>query len=475
MSQPNYSLTVRATIPARVGMLGRVMAAIGDAGGQVGGVDIVRSGKESVTRDIAVYARDEAHGAEVTRAVGGRRGRRASSRASTGSSWRTPAARSACRTACRWPPATTSRWPTRPGVARVCMAIHHDFEQAWEYTIKGNSVMVVSDGSSVVGQGDLGPEASLPALEAKAALLRRLAGIDAFPLPVDLRDPAEIAEAVVLCSSVFAGIHLSDIAAPRCFEVQRLIQERLDIPVFHEDQQGTAAAVLAALTNGLGVAGTPLSEATVVVAGLGPGGQAVVRLLVAAGAGTVDRVRQQGRRRTRAGATSTTRASPGSRRTRTPTGRSGTVAEVLAGAHAFVGLSAPGLLSADAVRAHGARPRRARAGDARPRAAARGGRRRRPRLRHRPPGRAEPDQLGPRVAGHLARRARLPRDRDQRGDDPRRRRGDRRDRRGGRRASPRSTWCRRSSASAWCRTSPPPCAPPPRRPASPASPRGPRR
>ena len=158
-----------------------------------------------------------------------------------------------------------------PGVARVCMAIHHDFEQAWDYTIKGNSVMVVSDGSSVVGQGDLGPEASLPALEAKCAFLRKLAGIDAFPLPVDLRDPAEIAEAVALCSSVFAGIHLSDIAAPRCFEVQRLIDERLDIPVFHDDQQGTAAAVLAALANGLKVAGKALADSTVVVAGLGPG------------------------------------------------------------------------------------------------------------------------------------------------------------------------------------------------------------
>jgi malate dehydrogenase (oxaloacetate-decarboxylating) len=235
-----------------------------------------------------------------------------------------------------------------PGVARVCMAIHHDFEQAWDYTIKGNSVMVVSDGSSVVGQGDLGPEASLPALEAKCAFMRKLAGIDAFPLPVDLRDPAEIAEAVALCSSVFAGIHLSDIAAPRCFEVQRLLDERLDIPVFHEDQQGTAAAVLAALTNGLAVAGTSLSDATVVVAGLGPGGQAVVRLLVAAGAGEVIACDSQGavhREREDAGGdlawiAESTNAS----------GRRGGAAELVEGAHAFVGLSAPGALSADDVR-----------------------------------------------------------------------------------------------------------------------------
>ena len=156
--------------------------------------------------------------------------------------------------------------------------------------------MVVSDGSSVVGQGDLGTLASLPALEGKCVFLHKLAGIDAFPLPVDLRDPAEIAEAVALCSSVFAGIHLSDISAPRCFEVQRLLDERLDIPVFHDDQQGTAAAVLAALSNGLSVAGKRLADATVVVAGLGPGGQA--RRAAAGGGrgGPRDRLRQPGRR-----------------------------------------------------------------------------------------------------------------------------------------------------------------------------------
>ena len=235
-----------------------------------------------------------------------------------------------------------------PGVARVCMAIHHDFDQAWEYTIKGNSVMVVSDGSSVVGQGDLGPEASLPALEAKCAFMHKLAGIDAFPLPVDLRDPAEIAEAVALVSSVFAGIHLSDIAAPRCFEVQRLLDERLDIPVFHEDQQGTAAAVLAALTNGLGFAGTSLSDATVVVAGLGPGGQAVVRLLADAGVGDVVACDSSGavhRDRDDAGGDLAWIAENTNSR-----GLAGSVADVLVDADAFVGLSAPGLLSADDVR-----------------------------------------------------------------------------------------------------------------------------
>jgi malate dehydrogenase (oxaloacetate-decarboxylating) len=139
----------------------------------------------------------------------------------------------------------------------------------------------------VVGLGDLGAEASLPACEAKCLFLRELAGIDAFPLPVDARDPEKIVEAVALCSSVFAGIHLSDISAPRCFEIQEALDARLDIPVFHDDQQGAAVAVLAGVRNGLAVTGVALEDATVAVVGDGPAGVASARLLGVAGAGSV--------------------------------------------------------------------------------------------------------------------------------------------------------------------------------------------
>jgi malate dehydrogenase (oxaloacetate-decarboxylating) len=354
MSQSNYSLTMRVNISSRVGMLGKVLAAIGDAGGQVGGVDIVRSSKDTVTRDITVYAREETHGEEIAaalRAVDGVAVESVTDRVFLSHMGGKVGMEN------RMPVATRDdlSMAYTPGVARVCMAIHHDFEQAWEYTIKGNSVMVVSDGSSVVGQGDLGPEASLPALEAKCAFLRKLAGIDAFPLPIDLRDPAEIADAVVLTSSVFAGIHLSDISAPRCFEIQRLIAERLDIPVFHEDQAGTAAAVLAALTNGLAVAGKAAAGATVVVAGLGPGGQAVVRLLVAAGVGTVIAVDSKGAVHAGRGDLDDADLTWIAENTN-PDGRSGSAAEVLVGADAFIGLSAPGLLGADDVRAMASDP-----------------------------------------------------------------------------------------------------------------------
>ena len=319
MSHANYSLTVRAAIPAKVGMLGRVLAAIGDAGGQVGGVDIVRSSKDdgdarhhACTPATRPTARRSAPPSEAVEGVavesvfdrvfmshaGGKVGMQN-----------------------RVPVATRDdlSMAYTPGVARVCMAIHHDFEQAWDYTIKGNSVMVVSDGSSVVGQGDLGPEASLPALEAKCAFLRKLAGIDAFPLPVDLRDPAEIAEAVALCSSVFAGIHLSDISAPRCFEVQRLLDERLDIPVFHDDQQGTAAAVLAALIQRPGGGGQAPRRRD--RGGRRPRPGRPGRGAAAGGRrrGPRDRLRQPRARCTPAAATSTA-TWPGSPTTPTPTG-----------------------------------------------------------------------------------------------------------------------------------------------------------
>ncbi|MGD9696637.1 MAG: NAD-dependent malic enzyme [Thermoleophilia bacterium] len=353
MSQSNNSLTIRVRIPAQVGSLGKVLAAIGDAGGQVGGVDIVTAGKDTVTRDITVYARDDAHGESVVAAVGALEGVTVVS-----SRDRVFLAHAGGKLGMQNRVPVASRddlsMAYTPGVARVCMAIHHDFDQAWEYTIKGNSVMVVSDGSSVVGQGDLGPEASLPALEAKAAFLRKLAGIDAFPLPVDLRDPAEIAEAVALCSSVFAGIHLSDISAPRCFEIQRLLDERLDIPVFHDDQQGTAAAVLAALSNGLQLVEVAPQDATVVVAGLGPGGQAVIRLLVAAGIGEVIAADSNGA--VHAGRTDLDDDLSWIAQNTNPKGRTGDVKSLLAGAHAFLGLSTPDLLTPEDVATMAADP-----------------------------------------------------------------------------------------------------------------------
>jgi malate dehydrogenase (oxaloacetate-decarboxylating) len=353
MSHANHSVTIRAAIPARVGMLGQVMAAIGQAGAEVGGVDIVRSGKNAVTRDITAYVRDDEHADAVRAATEAIEGVTVES-----VSDRVFQSHLGGKVGMRNRSTITTRddlsMAYTPGVARVCMAIHHDFEQAWDYTIKANSVMVVSDGSSVVGQGDLGAEASLPAVEAKCMFLRELAGIDAFPLPIDSRDLRVMSDAIVRCSSVFAGVHLTDIAAPRCFELLRELGRRLEIPVFHDDQEGTAVALLAALTNGLSVTNKRLPDATVVVAGLGPGGMSTVRLLAAAGVKNV--IACDSRGAVHAGRGDDDPEVRWVAENTNPEGRSGSTQEALEGADAFIGLSVPGLLSPDDVRRMAADP-----------------------------------------------------------------------------------------------------------------------
>jgi len=287
MPDVNSSLILRVNVPAATGTFGKVVVAISEAGGRVGAADIVRSSAHEVTRDYQVYVRDAAHGEAVVAAVSALAGVLV---VSVTSNVLTVHVGGAIGMKTRAPIATRDdlSMAYTPGVARVCMAIHHDFEQTWDYTIKANSVMVVSDGSDVLELGDIGAEASLPACEAKSLFLRNLAGIDAFPLPVDARQPEKIVDAVALCSSVFAGIHLSDIAAPRCFEIRDALDARLDIPVFHDDQQGTAVAVLAGLINALAVVGKSLATATVAVTGQGtPAGCGTVALLTAAGAGGI--------------------------------------------------------------------------------------------------------------------------------------------------------------------------------------------
>ena len=287
MPDVSSSLILRVNVPAATGTFGKVVVAISEAGGRVGAADIVRSSAHEVTRDYQVYVRDTEHGEAVAAAVSGLDG---VSVVSVTSNVLTMHEGGAIGMKTRAPIATRDdlSMAYTPGVARVCMAIHDDFEQAWDYTIKANSVMVVSDGSDVLELGDIGAEASLPACEAKSLFLRNLAGIDAFPMPVDARRPDMIADAVALCSAMFAGIHLSDISAPRCFEIRDALDARLDIPVFHDDQQGTAVAVLAGLINALAVVGTSLATATVAVTGQDtPAGRGTVALLSAAGVGRI--------------------------------------------------------------------------------------------------------------------------------------------------------------------------------------------
>jgi malate dehydrogenase (oxaloacetate-decarboxylating) len=287
MPDVNASFIIRAVVPGSPGTFGKVVTAVGEAGGRVGAADIVRSTSTQVTRDYLVFARDSAHADHIAATISSLEGASVDSVTSRVMDAHRGGA-IGMRT--RAPIATRDdlSMAYTPGVARVCMAIHHDFEQAWDYTIKSNSVMVVSDGSDVEGVGDVSAEASLPACEATSLLLRELAGIDAFPLPVDARDPGKITEAVALCSSMFAGIHLTGISAPRSVEIRDALATRLDIPVLLEAQDAQAAVVLAGLTNALALAGTALASATVAVTGQSAvGAQWFIRLLSAAGVGTV--------------------------------------------------------------------------------------------------------------------------------------------------------------------------------------------
>jgi malate dehydrogenase (oxaloacetate-decarboxylating) len=241
-----------------------------------------------------------------------------------------------------------------PGVARVCMAIAEHPEDARRLTIKRNSVAVVTDGSAVLGLGNIGPKAALPVMEGKSALFKRFAGIDAWPICLDTQDTDAIVEIVKAISPGFAGINLEDISAPRCFEIEARLREALDIPVFHDDQHGTAIVVLAALTNALRAVGKQIGEVRVVMSGAGAAGTAVLKLLMAAGVkhvvvadihGVVHGARPD-----------LVGADPGSplrwiADNTNPEGVTGTLKQAVIGADVFIGVSAPDVLDGDDVAA----------------------------------------------------------------------------------------------------------------------------
>jgi malate dehydrogenase (oxaloacetate-decarboxylating) len=234
-----------------------------------------------------------------------------------------------------------------PGVARICLAIAENPEDARRLTIKRNTVAVVTDGSAVLGLGNLGALAALPVMEGKAALFKRFAGIDAFPICLDTQDVDEIVRAVEMIAPVFAGINLEDISAPRCFEIERRLRASLDIPVFHDDQHGTAIVVLAALTNALKVVSKDIGAVRIVLSGAGAAGMAILTVLLAAGAvdvvvadkdGVIHRDRE-GLAGELAWVAENTNAD----------GVRGDLRTALAGADVFIGVSAPNILTGDDI------------------------------------------------------------------------------------------------------------------------------
>lgn len=277
-----FSLTIRLTIVDSPGMLGEVTSAIGAAGAKIGAIDLIDASPESTTREITIHATGEPHWDDVLQRLAGLTGVEVLQTTD-----RTFQAHLGGKIEQR------NKIPVRtrddlsmaytPGVARVCTAIHEDPTKAFEYTIKKNTVAIVSDGTAVLGLGNIGPHAAMPVMEGKAMLFKEFADVDGFPICLSTTDTDEIIETVVRMAPTFGGINLEDIAAPRCFEIEERLQEQLDIPVFHDDQHGTAIVVLAALLNAVKLTGKDLATLRVLVTGLGAAGVAVTKILLDAG------------------------------------------------------------------------------------------------------------------------------------------------------------------------------------------------
>jgi malate dehydrogenase (oxaloacetate-decarboxylating) len=343
----SYSFTMRLHLPQQGGAFAAVARAIADAEAMLGAIDLVRVESHQVVRDVTVACVDSAHAEAVVRAVRALQGVRVDS-----VSDRTFLMHKGGKIE------VTGKLPLKtrddlsmaytPGVGRVSMAIHEDPAKAWALTIKSNAVAVVSDGTAVLGLGDIGPAAAMPVMEGKAMLFKEFAGVDAFPLCLDTKDVGEIVAIVKGIAPTFGGINLEDISAPRCFEIERRLRAELDIPVFHDDQHGTAIVVLAALLNALRLVGKRAEDVTVVVVGAGAAGLACADIMLAQGVGDVIVCNRRGALCAGAEGLDAERAALAERTNRR--GQRGTADEVLAGADVLLGLSGPGAVSAAGVR-----------------------------------------------------------------------------------------------------------------------------
>jgi malate dehydrogenase (oxaloacetate-decarboxylating) len=355
MASPSaqYSLTIRVEIGNKPGMLGRVAGAIGAAGGVIGAVDIVDLQEGKLVRDITVDAAGPEQWGAITSALD-----ELDDVSVVDTTDRTFLMHLGGKIEQRNKHALKTRddlsMAYTPGVARVCLAIAEDPEKAFQYTIKRNTVAVVSDGTAVLGLGDIGPRAAMPVMEGKAMLFKEFAGVDAFPICLDTKDPDKIVEAVKLIAPGFGGINLEDISGPRCFEIERRLKDELDIPVFHDDQHGTAVVVLAALLNACKLTGRDLMDLNVLMVGLGAAGIAVTQILMNAGVRTIIGCDSRG-------AIHTGRADyvdgtmPAMKRwyaeSTNAEKRDGEPNDLLDGMDLFVGLSGPGIVRSESLEA----------------------------------------------------------------------------------------------------------------------------
>ncbi len=346
---PSYSMTMRLRYPDRPGQLGRITSAIVEVDGFIRAVDIVDVKQGLITRDVTVNARDVEHGERIVarmRSLGGVHVIRVSDRTFLLHLGGKIEIRSKAPIKTR----DDLSMAYTPGVARVCRAIHDDPESADALTIRRNTVAVVTDGSAVLGLGNIGPKAALPVMEGKAALFKEFGGVNAFPICLDTQDPDKIVETCRLLAPSFGGINLEDISSPRCVDIEERLASLLDVPGFHDDQHGTAIVVLAALRNALKIVGKDLPSIRVTLSGAGAAGVAIARLLKSAG---VERIVACDRQ----GAICAGR-SPAMNRVKqwlaenTNAERvAGPLSRTIAGSDVFIGVSGPDVLTVDDLKA----------------------------------------------------------------------------------------------------------------------------
>lgn len=339
---PSYSLAIRIELPNRAGMLASVTQAIASVGGNLGQIDLIEQSRYVSIREITVDAASLEQDEEIIQAVKAvpdikiievydrtfnlHRGGKLSVNSKISLKSQSDLAMA-----------------YTPGVGRICTAIAEDPEKVYSFTIKQNTVAIVTDGSAVLGLGNLGPAGALPVMEGKAMLFKEFAGIDAFPICLATQDPDEIVKTVKNIAPVFGGINLEDIAAPRCFEIERRLRQELDIPVFHDDQHGTAIVSLAALTNALKLVKKTLSEVRIVINGAGAAGIAIARLLKKAGAETIWMCDSKG-------ILSHSRTDLNEEKREFAVKAQGSLAGALQGADIFLGVSVPGVLTPEMVK-----------------------------------------------------------------------------------------------------------------------------
>ncbi len=338
---PSYSLTLRLALPNRAGMLASVTQAIASVGGNLGQIDLIEQNRQISIREITVDASSSEHNEEIVQAV------KAIPDVKVMNVYdRTFNLHRSGKITIE------SKIPLKsqadlamaytPGVGRVCLAISQDPEEVYNLTIKQNTVAIVTDGSAVLGLGNLGPAGALPVMEGKAMLFKEFAGVDAFPICLDTQDTEEIIRTVKNIAPVFGGINLEDIAAPRCFEIESRLRDCLDIPIFHDDQHGTAIVSLAALINSLKLVKKSMANIRIVINGAGAAGIAIARLLRKAGAQHIVICDSKG-------ILSKSRTDLNPAKEEFAVELQGTLALAMKDADVFLGVSAPGVLTPEMV------------------------------------------------------------------------------------------------------------------------------